>query len=87
MRNPVHDEHAINTAMKWMQPLTSAWMGVVRKYRADGVAEAMTGAKLTELVCKYMRKLFTVHRNLFRAIKNIRRAHAGPTACETCWNS
>ena len=28
--------------------------------------EAMPGAKLTELVCKYMRKLFTVHRKLLK---------------------
>ena len=30
------------------------------------VAEAMPGAKLTELVCKGMRKLFTLHRKLLR---------------------
>ena len=49
-----------------MQPLTSAWMGVLREHRGIGVAEAMPGAKLTELVCKYMRKLFTVHRKLLK---------------------
>ena len=45
------DKHAINTAVKWMQPLTFAWMGVIREHRGVGVAEAMPGAKLTELVC------------------------------------
>ena len=34
------------------------------RYCGVGVAEAMPGAKLTELVCKYMRKLFAVHRKL-----------------------
>ena len=38
----------------------------MRNYRGVGVAEAMAGAKLTELVCKYMRKLFTVHRRLLK---------------------
>ena len=50
-----------------MQPLTSAWMGVLREHRGVGVAEAMPGAKLTELVCKCMRKLFTLHRKLLKS--------------------
>ena len=54
-----------------MQPLTSAWKGVSREHRGVGVAEAMLGAKLTELVCKCMRKLFTLvpftlHRKLLK---------------------
>ena len=49
-----------------MEPLTSAWMSVTRNYREVGVAEAMAGAKLTEIVCKHMRKLFTVHRRLLK---------------------
>ena len=58
---------AISTAVKWMEPLTSAWMGVTRNYRGVGVAEAMAGAKLTEIVqCKHMRKLFTVYRGLLK---------------------
>ena len=61
-----HDKPAINNIVKWMQPLTSAWMGVLREYRGVGVAEAMPGAKLTELLCKGMRKLFTLHRKLLR---------------------
>ena len=65
-RDPIHDKHAINTAVKWMQPLTSAWMRVIREHRGVGVAEAMPGAKLTELVCKCMRKLFTLHRKLLK---------------------
>ena len=65
--NPVYDKRAISTAVKWMEPLTSAWMGVTRSnYRGVGVAEAMAGAKLTEIVCKHMRKLFTVHRRLLK---------------------
>ena len=63
---PVYDKRAIRTAVKWMEPLTSAWMGVTRNYRGVGVAEAMAGAKLTEIVCKHMRKLFTVHRRLLK---------------------
>ena len=63
LSKPTHDSQAINKVVKWMQPLTSAWMGVLRKHRGVGVAEAMPGAKLTELVCKGMRKLFTLHRN------------------------
>ena len=43
-----------------------AWMGVLREYRGVGVAEAMPGARLTELVCKGMRKLFTLHRKLLK---------------------
>ena len=65
-RDLIHDKHAINTAVKWMQPLTSAWMGAIREHRGVGVAEAMPGAKLTELVCKGMRKLFTLHRKLLK---------------------
>ena len=38
----------------------------LREYRGVGVAEAMPGAKLTELVCKGMRKLFTLHRKLLK---------------------
>ena len=61
----IHDRQAINKVVKWMQPLISAWMGVLREHRGVGVAEAMPGAKLTELVCKgMMRKLFTLHRKL-----------------------
>ena len=56
---PVYDKRAISAAVKWMEPLTSAWMRVTRNYRGVGVAEAMTGAKLTEIFCKHMRKLFT----------------------------
>ena len=41
-------------------------MGVLREHRGVGVAEAMPGAKLTELVGKYLRKLFTVHRKLLK---------------------
>ena len=64
---PFHDKtEAIDRAVKWMQPLTSAWMGVLREHRRVGVAEAMPGAKLTELVCKGMRKLFTLHRKLLK---------------------
>ena len=63
---PVYDRRAISAAVKWMEPLTSAWTGVTRNYRGVGVAEAMAGAKLTELVCKHMRKLFTVHRRLLK---------------------
>ena len=66
LRRPVHDKRAISTAVKWMEPLTSAWMSVTRNYRGVGVAEAMAGAKLTEIVCKHMRKLFTVHRSLLK---------------------
>ena len=66
MSKPIHDKTAINKIVKWMQPLTSAWMGVLREYRGIGVAEAMSGAKLTELVCKGMRKLFTLHRKLLK---------------------
>ena len=36
-RDPIHDKHAINTAVKWMQPLTLAWMGVIREHRAESV--------------------------------------------------
>ena len=61
-----HDRQAISAAVKWMEPLTSAWMGVTCNYRRVGVAEAMAGAKLTELVCKHMRKLFTLHRRLLK---------------------
>ena len=61
-----HDRQAINKVVKRMQPLTSAWMGVLREHRGVGVAEAMPGAKLTELVCKGMRKLFTLHRKLLK---------------------
>ena len=61
---PVYEKRAIRTAVKWMEPLTSAWMGVTRNYRGVGVA--MAGAKLTEIVCKHMRKLFTVHRRLLK---------------------
>ena len=63
---PVHDRQAISAAVKWMEPLTSAWMGVTRNYRGVGVAEAMPGAKLNEIVCKHMRKLFTLHRRLLK---------------------
>ena len=63
---PVYDKRAISTAVKWMEPLTSAWMSVTRNYRGVGVAEAMAGAKLTDIVCKHMRKLFTVHRRLLK---------------------
>ena len=66
LRKPIHDRQAINKAVKWMQPLTSAWMGVSREHRGVGVAEAMPGAKLTELVCNCMRKLFTLHRKLLK---------------------
>ena len=41
-------------------------MGVLREHRGVGVAEAMPGAKLTELVCKGLRKLFTLHRKLLK---------------------
>ena len=64
LSKPTHDRQAINKIVKWIQPLTSAWMGVLREHRGVGVAEAMPGAKLTELVCKCMRKLFTLHRKL-----------------------
>ena len=65
LRNPIHNRQAIVKVVKWMQPLTSAWMGVLREHRGVGVsAEAMHGARLTELVCKHMRKLFTAHRKL-----------------------
>ena len=63
-RNPIHDREAIVEVVKWMQPLTSAWVGILREHRRVGAAEGMHGAKLTELVCRYMRKLFTLHRNL-----------------------
>ena len=66
LSKPTHDRQAITKVVKWMQPLTSAWMGKLREYRGVGVAEAMPGAKLTELVCKGMRKLFTLHRKLLR---------------------
>jgi len=66
MSKPTHDKPAINKIVKWMQPLTSAWMGVLREYRGVGVAEATPGAKLTEIVCKGMRKLFTLHRKLLK---------------------
>ena len=62
----IHDMQAINKVVKWMQSLTSAWMGVFREHRGVGVVEAMPGAKLTELVCKGMRKLFTLHRKLLK---------------------
>ena len=39
-------------------------MGVSREHRGVGVAEAMPGAQLTELVCKCMWKQFTLHRKL-----------------------
>ena len=41
-------------------------MSVTRNYREVGVAEAMAGAKLTEVVCKHMSKLFTMHRRLLK---------------------
>ena len=63
-RNPIHDRHAIVNVVNWMQPLTSAWMGILREHRRVGAAEDMLGAKLNELVCRYMRKLFTSHRKL-----------------------
>ena len=66
LRKPIHDRQVISKAVKWMQPLTSAWMGVLRQHRGVGAAEAMPGAKLTELVCKCMRKLFTLHRKLLK---------------------
>ncbi len=66
MSKPTHDRLAINKIVKWMQPLTSAWMGMLREYRGVGVAEATPGAKLTEIVCKGMRKLFTLHRKLLK---------------------
>ena len=66
LSKPIYDRQAINRAVKWLQPLTSAWMGVSREHRGVGVAEAMPGAKLTELVCKGMRKLFTLHRKLLK---------------------
>ena len=33
-----------------MEPLTSAWIGAVYNNRGVGVAEALAGAKLTEVV-------------------------------------
>ena len=66
MSKPIHDKPVINNIVKWMRPLTFAWMGVLREYRGVGVAEAMPGARLTELVCKGMRKLFTLHRKLLK---------------------
>ena len=44
----------------------AAWMRAVRNYRGVGVAEALAGAQLTNVVCKYMRKLFTVHQSLLK---------------------
>ena len=68
--------------MKWMEPLTSAWIGVTRNYRGVGVAEAMTGAKLTEIVCKHMRKLFTVpSETVTEGQSRISRTHAGSIVC------
>ena len=34
---PVYDRRAISAAVKWMEPLTSAWMGVTRNYRGVNV--------------------------------------------------
>ena len=73
LRKPIHDRQAINkprqcpTLNGCSLSRNSAWMGVSRKHRGIGVAEAgMPGAKLTELVCKCMRKLFTLHRKLLK---------------------
>ena len=59
-------------------------MGVTRNYRGVGVAEAMTGAKLTEIVCKHMRKLFTASETV-EGQSRISRTHAGSIVCEFCW--
>ena len=31
LSKPTHDKPTINKIVKWMQPLTSAWMGVLRE--------------------------------------------------------
>ena len=51
--------------------LAPAWMRAVRNYRGVGVAEALAGDKLIEIVCKYMRKPFTVHRSLLKGNQEI----------------
>ena len=78
LRNPSHDRHAIVKEVKWMQPLNSAWMGILREHRRGCVAENMHGAKLTELVCKYMRKLFTSHRKLLNGNHEYRGRKSDP---------
>ena len=56
-------------------------MGVSRKHRGVGVAEAIPGAKLTDLVCRCMRKLFTLHRKLLKDDQEYQGRKRDPLHC------
>ena len=63
-------------------------MRAVRNYRGVGVAEALAGAQLTNVVCKYMRKLFTVHQSLLKGNQEYQgRTWDQVTVCRTLLES
>ena len=66
-RVTVHDRDGIIRAVAWLQPLLDKWMEKLCGYHKIGETAVMPGAKLADLVAKYMRMVFIEHR---KALKN-----------------